>query len=73
MSLLANRASIPIGRSVPTEAQINPIPLAYPGVYELTDKEMNKTRQRIYAINKDAIRRYRTMREGALLFVWRIK
>lgn len=73
MSLLANRTSIPIGRSVPTPDQIHSIPLAYPGVYELTDKEMNKTRARIYAINKDAIRRYRTMREGALLFVWRIK
>lgn len=72
MSLLANR-TITIGRSIPTEAQINAIPLAYPGVYELSDREMNKTRSYIYSINKDGIRRYRTMREGALLFVWRIK
>ena len=72
MSLLANR-TITIGRSIPTEAQINAIPLAYPGVYELGDREMNKTRSYIYSINKDGIRRYRTMREGTLLFVWRIK
>ena len=73
MSLLENRKSIPIGRTVPTESQINAIPLAYPGIYELSEKEMRKTRAYIYGINKDAIRRFRTMREGALLFVWRIK
>lgn len=72
MSLLAHR-SIPIYNAVPTEAQINAIPLAYPGVYELSEKELRKTRSFIYAINKDGIRRYRTMREGSLLFVWRIK
>lgn len=72
MSLLSRR-SIPIQRGVPTEAQINSIPLAYPGVYELSDKECAKTRAFLYSINKDQIRRYRTMREGSLLFVWRIK
>lgn len=72
MSLIAQR-SIPIGRSIPTEAQINSIPLAYPGVYELKPAEIAKTRRFIYGINKDGIRRYRTMLEGSLLFVWRIK
>lgn len=73
MSLLANRKSLPLGRTMPTEAQINSIPLAYPGVYELSDDETAKTRRFIYSINKDGIRRWRTMREGGLLFVWRIK
>lgn len=65
--------SIPILRGVPTESQINAIPLAMPGCYELSEKEVLSTRTFLYAINKDGIRRYRTMREGSLLFVWRIK
>lgn len=59
--------------SVPSEAQINAIPLAKAGEFELTEREMRLTRQRIYGINKDGIRKYRTIREGTLLMVWRIK
>lgn len=36
MTLLSRR-SIPIQRGIPTEAQIQSIPLAYPGVYELSE------------------------------------
>lgn len=72
MTLLSRR-SVPIQRGIPTEAQIQSIPLAYPGVYELSERETNKTRAFLYGINKDGIRRYRTMKEGSLLFVWRIK
>lgn len=65
--------NIHVYKGIPTEQQVNSIPLARPGVYELSDKEMAATRRFLYGINKDNIRRYRTMREGPLLFVWRIK
>lgn len=58
---------------VPSDQQIAAIPLARAGEFELTDREMKLTRARIYGINKDAIRKYRTIREGPLLMVWRIK
>lgn len=60
---------------VPTEKQIMRIPLAKSGEYELNDKEVRTTRSRIYAINKNngAGWRFRTMREGTLLLVWRIR
>lgn len=41
--------------------------------YELTEKECKTFRSRIYSINKDGIRKYRTMREGNILVVWRMK
>lgn len=49
------------------------IPLSTHGEFELTDTETAKFRRLIYGINKDAIRRYRTMRDGKLLMVWRIR
>lgn len=58
---------------VPNESDIRSIPLAKAGEYDLTPKEVRKTRQLIYGINKDGIRRYRTMLDGGLLMVWRIK
>lgn len=58
---------------VPTDQQIALIPLARAGEFELSDKEIRLTRQRIYGINKDGIRKYRTIREGPILMVWRIK
>lgn len=62
-------------RTMPTESQIMDIPLAKAGEYELSDRETRKTRRRIYGINKDnaAGRRYRTLRDGAILLVWRVR
>jgi hypothetical protein len=59
--------------AIPTSEQIGAIPLAKAGEYELNEAETRKTRAFIYSINKDGIRKYRTIREGRLLMVWRIK
>lgn len=40
---------------------------------ELNEKEIRQLRSLIYGINKDGIRKYRTIREGPYLIVWRIK
>jgi hypothetical protein len=58
---------------VPSIAQIESIPLARAGEFELSDREARTLRSRIYSINKDGIRRYRTMRDGDYIVVWRIK
>lgn len=58
---------------IPSQAQIDAIPKARCGEFELNDKEAQLTRQRLYSINKDGIRRYRTIRDGPFLVVWRIK
>ena len=60
---------------MPTAESLMALPLAGAGVYDLSDREVKKTRQRIYGINREnaAHRRYRTMREAPLLFVWRIR
>jgi hypothetical protein len=39
---------------------------------ELNDKETRTLRSRLYAINKDGIRKYRTIRERGMLVIWRI-
>lgn len=58
---------------IPNEAQIKKIPLARAGEFELSDKETRTLRSRLYAINKDGIRKYRTTREAPYTLVWRIK
>lgn len=60
---------------MPSEVDILRIPKARCGEYELTDKECQRLRSQIYSINKHNVagRRYRTMRDGPLLIVWRIK
>jgi hypothetical protein len=40
---------------------------------DLNEKETKTLRSRIYAINKDGIRKYRTIREAGMLVIWRIK
>jgi hypothetical protein len=57
----------------PSSQDLARIPLARHGEYQLSPKEVVKTRQFIYGINKDGIRRYRTILEGGILMVWRIK
>jgi len=58
---------------LPTEQELSSIPAAVGAEFELNEKETRQLRTHIYAINRDGIRRYRTMREGALILVWRIK
>lgn len=73
---MTNVARLPVRAStMPTDNEILAIPKARTGEYQLSDKEMKKLRSRIYALNKDnaAGRRWRTMRDGDLLIVWRIK
>lgn len=57
----------------PTEEELASIPLAMAGEFELTDRELNAMRKEIYKINHDGIRKFRTLREGKLVMVWRIK
>lgn len=57
----------------PTEEELASIPLAMAGEFELDEKELRQMRTEIYKINHDGIRRFRTLREGKLVMVWRIK
>jgi len=60
---------------VPTDDRILSIPLARCGEFEMSPKEMQRTRSRIYSLNKSHVHgwRWRTLRENNLLLVWRIK
>lgn len=58
---------------IPSQKQIEAIPLSRAGEFELTDKETRILRGRLYAINRDGIRKYRTQREAPFTMVWRIK
>lgn len=55
--------------------QINNMERAVQGEYEMGEAECERTRRLIYWMNKNHPRgyRFRTMREGTLLLVWRIK
>jgi hypothetical protein len=59
----------------PTDDRILSIPLARCGEFEMSPKEMQRTRRLIYSLNKSHVHgwRWRTMRENNLLLVWRIK
>ncbi len=61
--------------TLPDEDAIRSIPLARAGEYELSDREVKTLRSRIYALNREnaAGWRWRTLRDGPLLMVWRIK
>lgn len=61
-------------KRMPSLGEIEAIPLARAGEYELSDKEVRRLRSRIYSVNANnaAGRRYRTLRDGPLLLVWRI-
>lgn len=41
--------------------------------FELSDKELRQLRSHLYAVNRDGVRRYRTLREDRVVLVWRIK
>lgn len=57
----------------PTDDEINNIPVAALAEFELSERECAKLRRHLYAVNRDGIRRYRTLREHKYLLVWRIK
>ena len=61
-------------KRMPTDIELMAIPLAGCGEYELSDIESKRLRTRLYSINKNnaAGWRFRTMREGRLLLVWRL-
>lgn len=58
---------------LPSADELALIPAAIGAEFDLSEKEVGTLRRHIYAINKDGIRRYRTMRDGRLVLVWRIK
>jgi hypothetical protein len=60
-------------KKLPTEAQLNEINVVDIHEFELNDSELLTLRRHLYAVNKDGIRRYRTLREGTIVLVWRIK
>ena len=59
--------------SLPSNDQLAKIPPAAIHEYELSEKEVRQLRSHIYAINRDGIRRYRTLKEFNVLLVWRLK
>jgi hypothetical protein len=61
--------------TVPNDLDLRAIPLARAGEYELSEREVKKTRSRVYSLNRDNAGgwRWRTLREGTLLLIWRIK
>lgn len=60
-------------RHIPSIYELHSLPIARSGEFELSDKECKQTRRLIYSINKQGKFRYRTMRDGRYLQVWRIK
>jgi len=58
-----------------SEHDIMSIPLARAGEYELSDVETRRLRSFVYSLNRNnaAGRRWRTLRDGKLLLVWRIR
>lgn len=58
---------------LPTNEELNSIPLVHVAEFELSEKEVKTLRRHLYAVNKDGIRRFRTLREHPFILVWRIK
>jgi hypothetical protein len=60
-------------KRLPTEEEIANIPLVHVAEFELSEDEVKTLRRHLYAVNKDGIRRFRTLREARFILVWRIK
>jgi hypothetical protein len=58
---------------LPTPEEIASIPLVDVAEFELSEEEVKTLRRHLYAVNKDGIRRFRTLREARFILVWRIK
>jgi hypothetical protein len=65
--------SRPRYRRLPTPEEIASIPLVDVAEFELSEEEVKTLRRHLYAVNKDGIRRFRTLREARFILVWRIK
>ena len=59
---------------IPGQDRLETIPLARAGEFELSEREMKTLRSRIYSLNKNHVHgwRWRTLRDGSYLLVWRI-
>lgn len=68
-----NVSTRPRFKRLPTDEEISNIPLVAVAEFELSDKEMRQLRYHLYKVNHDQIRRFRTLKEGPFLLVWRIK
>jgi len=60
-------------KRLPTNEEIANIPLVHVAEFELPEDEVKTLRRHLYAVNKDGIRRFRTLREKPFILVWRIK
>jgi hypothetical protein len=61
-------------RRLPSDEDLNAIPLMQPGVFELSDAETKKLRARLYALNKDNVRwKFGSRRYAPLTLVWRME
>lgn len=58
---------------VPNLSVVDKLRVARSLEFEMNDREARTFRSRLYAINKDGIRRYRTMRDGSYIVIWRLK
>lgn len=74
MNNVAHLPPVRGSRHMPSMDEIQRIPKARSGEYDLSEKDAKRLRSRIYSLNKNnaAGRRWRTMRDGSLLLVWRI-
>lgn len=61
-------------KEMPTDGDLMLIPLSRGGEYELSDKECRRLRSRIYKLNATSSVgwRWRTMKNGPVLTVWRV-
>lgn len=61
-------------KNLPSDDDLLRIPRAMAGEYDLSDRETQTLRRRIYSLNRGnaAGWRWRTMRENGILLVWRI-
>jgi hypothetical protein len=61
-------------RRVPTDTELQALPLVRPGEFELSDREVTRLRRRIYGLNREnAWWTWRTVRHGPLLLIWRLE
>jgi hypothetical protein len=73
MSARLSLVPAPAWKRQPSIYDLQRLPIARSGEFDLSDREAAQTRRLIYSINKQGKFRYRTLREGSLLQVWRIK
>lgn len=59
--------------AMPSVADLKRMRVAKYNEYEMSDKECQKFRTLLYSINKQGEFRFRTMRDGNILIVWRFK